>query len=85
MGKTNELLEVTKADGKVYLRITFDMLKKQYRFSRSKDNKKFTAVGEPFFVDFGHWKGVRFGIYHYNRSGNGGYITVDNVKYDVLR
>ena len=84
MGKTNELLDVTRKDGKVYLRLTFDMPQKQYRFFRSKDGKRFTPVGEPFYVAFGHWKGVRFGIYHYNTHANGGYVTVPWVDYRIM-
>jgi beta-xylosidase len=84
MGKTNQLLDVKKGDGKVFLRISFDMPSKQYRFWRSKDNKHFTPVGQPFFVDFGHWKGVRFAIYHYNTLRDAGYINVEWVEYNIF-
>ena len=85
MGKTNEVLDITKKEGKVWLRITFDIPNKQYRFSRSTDGKTFTNVGEPFFVDFGNWKGVRFGIYHYNTLGDAGYITVKDVRTTQIK
>ena len=50
---------------KVFLRITFDMPSSAYQMAYSTDGRSFKNIGEPFFVDFGHWKGVRFGIYHY--------------------
>jgi len=66
---------------KLYLRLTFNIPEKAYRFSYSKDGKRFTTTGDPFFVDFGNWKGVRFGIYHFNTIADGGYITVSQVNY----
>lgn len=68
-------------NGRLLLRLTLDMQARQYRFSYSTDGKRFTTVGEPFFVDFGNWKGVRFGLYHYNVSAAGGYATVAWVRY----
>lgn len=65
---------------KIQLRISFDMKGKSYRFAYSTDGKRFTDCGEPFFVDFGNWKGVRFGIYHYNTISNDGAIHVAEVK-----
>lgn len=55
-----------------YLRITFDMPSKTYRFAYSTDGKHFADIDQPFFVDFGFWKGVRWGVYHYadNRSSD---------------
>lgn len=55
---------------KLLLRISFDMEAGQYRFAYSTDQKHFTEVPQPFFVGFGHWKGVRFAIYHYLRSSD---------------
>ena len=60
----------------VYLRISFDMSTKQYQFAYSADNKRFTTVGDPFFVDAGFWKGVRFGIYHYNIQSDSGTVKI---------
>lgn len=67
---------------KLYLRITFDIPGRQYRFSLSTDGRKFTTVGDPFYAGFGNWKGVRFGLYHYNKVREGGYITVSDVVYN---
>ncbi len=102
MGKTDKLLDVTEivdsnCRGKVWLRISFDMVKKEYRFAYCNAERGqsleasptipadscFTEVGEPFFVDFGNWKGVRFGIFHYNTLHDDGYITVEAVRYDA--
>jgi len=69
----------------VYLRLTFDMHQRQYRFAYSTDSKKYIPIGTPFFSDFSNWKGVRFGIYHYNTDRSDGYVTVSRVRYDVLR
>ena len=68
----------------LYLRLTFNIPEKQYRFAYSTDGKRFTAAGDTFFVDFGHWKGVRFGIFHYNTDADGGFVTIPEVKYDVF-
>lgn len=83
MGKTDELLDMTRKDGKVWLRLTLNIPDKLYQFSRSKDGKKFVPVGHPFYVDAGYWKGVRFGLYHYNTKADGGYVTIDWVKYVI--
>ena len=65
----------------VFLRISFDMKAKQYQFAYSSDNKQFIPIGDPFFVDAGYWKGVRFGIYHYNIKGDGGIVKMPWAKY----
>ena len=67
---------------KLYLRVTFDIPVRQYRFSLSTDGRKFTTVGDPFYAGFGNWKGVRFGLYHYNKVREGGYVTVSDVVYN---
>ena len=67
---------------KLYLRVTFDIPGRQYRFSLSTDGRKFTTVGDPFYAGFGNWKGVRFGLYHYNKVRDGGYVTVSDVVYN---
>jgi beta-xylosidase len=85
-GGDNQETEVAALHNKrVYVRLTFDMRNRQYRFAYSTDSKKYIPIKEPFFSDFSNWKGVRFGVYHYNTAANGGYITVPWVKYNVQR
>ncbi len=107
IAKENGQLKIYRSDGssdsilsllhakKVFLRITFDMPSKQYHLAYSTNNRLFTPIAQPFFVDFGHWKGVRFGIYHYlqsspsslsqssSHSSSTGFITLPWVKYEI--
>lgn len=69
---------------RIFLRLRFDMRAKADQFSYSTDGKHFSPVSDPFFVLFGNWKGVRFGIYHYNTEADAGSVTVRDVKYEVL-
>ncbi len=69
----------------LYLRISFDFPKKSFLFAYSNDNRNFHTAGEPFFVGFGNWKGVRFGLFHYNMEKNGGAVLLDDVTYDIRR
>ena len=64
----------------IYLRIHFDLKTQKCRFYCSLDGQKFNAVDKPFNVEFGNWKGVRWGIYHYNTLGKGGTITAEIIK-----
>ena len=68
---------------KIFLRLTFDILTRTYRFEYSRDGHKFLSAGSPFYVDFGFWKGVRFGLFHYNLHGDQGYVTIPQVDYHV--
>lgn len=103
IAKVNGQLQIYRGDGisenilsplkakRVFLRISFDMAAKQYRFAYSTDERRFTDITQPFFVDFGNWKGVRFGIYHYQSSSastvssNTNYITLPWVKYESTK
>ena len=69
----------------LYLRLTLDISEKQLHFAYSTDNKTFTPAGEPFFVNAGFWKGIRFAIYHYNVSADNGYVTLPWVRYEVKK
>ena len=69
----------------IWLRLRMDIPGRSYRFSWSTDGKKFTEAGEPFFVDYGYWKGVRWALYHYNTLADGGTVTIPAAQYDILR
>ncbi|MCR4859852.1 MAG: glycoside hydrolase 43 family protein [Bacteroidales bacterium] len=69
--------------GRVWLRLYLDIPARSYRYSYSLDGKRFVDAGEPFFVDYGFWKGVRFGLYCYGPSG--GSVSIPAVQYDVKR
>ena len=69
----------------IWLRLRLDIPGRSYRFSWSTDGKKFTEAGEPFFVDYGYWKGVRWALYHYNTLADGGTVTFPAAQYNILR
>ena len=78
--------ELTPLRGKsIWLRLHYDIPARAYRFSYSLDGKRFTEAGEPFFIDYGFWKGVRWGLYHYNTLAAGGAVGFPAVQYDILR
>ncbi len=103
IAKVNGQLQIYRGDGisenilsplkgkRVFLRISFDMAAKQYRFAYSTDERRYTEIAQPFFIDFGNWKGVRFGIYHYQSSSaspvssNNNYITLPWVRYESTK
>lgn len=103
IAKVNGQLQIYRGDGisenilsplkgkRVFLRISFDMAAKQYRFAYSTDERRYTEIAQPFFVDFGNWKGVRLGIYHYQSSSatpvssNNNYITLPWVRYESTK
>lgn len=78
--------ELQAARGKkVWLRLRFDLPAQSYRFYFSPDGKTFTEAGAPFFTDYANWKGVRWGVYHYNTKGDGGSAAVQSADYRILR
>ena len=103
IAKVNGQLQIYRGDGisesilsplkgkRVFLRISFDMAAKQYCFAYSTDERRYTEIAQPFFVDFGNWKGVRLGIYHYQSSSaspvssNNNYITLPWVRYESTK
>jgi beta-xylosidase len=103
IANVNGQLQIYRGDGisenilsplkgkRVFLRISFDMAAKQYRFAYSTDERRYTEIAQPFFVDFGNWKGVRLGIYHYQSSSasplssNNNYITLPWVRYESTK
>jgi hypothetical protein len=65
----------------IYLRASIDLNKQIFQFSYSTDNINFTQCGEPFFIHFGHWKGVRTGLYCYNMQKDSGTASFLWYKY----
>lgn len=74
----------TVSGKRIYLRLVFDMREMSNQFYYSLDNKRYLPIGDPFFIDFGFWKGVRFGIFHYNTLQSEGSISVPWVTYELL-
>ena len=70
---------------RLWLRISFDMPARQYRFHYSTDGATFRQAGNPFYAIRGNWKGVRLGIYHYNTLAAEGYVTVPQAEYTVSK
>lgn len=66
---------------KIYLRVTIDMPNKQFRFAYSLDNVRFKSCGDPFFVRFGNWKGVRVGLYCFNKQEKAGRVSFPWFHY----
>lgn len=64
----------------IYLRIHFDLRTQKCCFYCSLDGQKYSLVGTSFPVEFGNWKGVRWGIYHYNTLGKGGSVTATIIQ-----
>ena len=73
---------VRKKPGKVYLRITLNVVTNQNQFHYSLDGKRYQPVGTPFAVRGGNWKGPRVGLYCY---GDGGKAQFDYFDYFVER
>ncbi len=84
-GDSGETVLVPLKGRRVYLRISFDIPSQSYRFDYSPDGRRFSSAGDPFFIGFGFWKGVRFGLYHFNTTADGGYVTIPQVEYIVNR
>ena len=76
---------MTLRGSRVWLRLHFDIPAQSYRFFWSRDGRKFEPCGEPFFIDYGSWKGVRWGLYHYNQAADAGAISIPAVRYDILK
>lgn len=83
--ETDTVLCTLTGTAKLWLRIHFDFTARQYTFSYSTDGNTFTPGAAPFYTIRGNWKGVRFGIYHYNTLAAEGKVTVENVKYNINR
>ena len=81
---SNDTVEVAVADIEtdvVYLRVSVNLDEKHFQFAYSTDNITFTPCGEPFYVLFGHWKGVRTGVYCYNTQKDAGSASFLWYKY----
>ncbi len=64
----------------IYLRIHLDLKAQMACFYCSLDGQKYDKVDQAFSVEFGNWKGVRWGIYHYNTLGKGGSVTATIIQ-----
>lgn len=68
---------------KIWLRASIDFTSEDYRLSYSSDGKKFTQAGDSFYFGFGSWKGVRFGLFHFNKKADGGSVSFDDVVVET--
>ena len=70
----------------VYLRVTIDSQQNRHQFSVSTDGRHFTAVGQPFSLRMGNWKGSRIGLYSYHtEASKGGRVQFDSFSHQLLR
>jgi len=80
--KNNEIVQKKPFKGScIYLRMDADATKNEYQLLYSYDAKSFTALSEKFPMEFGHWKGVRVGLYCYNVKENAGQVSFDDFTY----
>ena len=66
----------------IYLRMDADATKNQYQLLYSTNAREYTALGDSFPMEFGHWKGVRVGLYCYNVKENAGQVSFDEFVYN---
>ena len=81
---SNDTIEASVAfidENIIYLRVSIDLNKQNFQFSYSTDNINFIQCGEPFYIHFGHWKGVRTGLYCYNTQKDSGTASFLWYKY----
>lgn len=74
-----ELLPVKKKY--LYLRVSINIPKREFRFAYSWDNRHFISCGQPFFTRFGYWKGARLGLYCYNKQEESGRVSFLWFRY----
>jgi len=82
--QSNDTLETELVSVKrkqLYLRVSINILKKEFRFAYSLDNRHFIPCGSPFFIRFGYWKGVRLGLYCYNKQEKAGSVSFLWFRY----
>ena len=70
---------------KVFLRVNIDSQNNRHQFSVSTDGRRFLALGEPFALRTGYWKGSRIGVYSYATGSTAGRAAFHDFHYDVTR
>lgn len=61
---------LAKAGDEVWLRFTYDATTGKVQPWSSLDGESFRALGDPFEIGEGDWKGARFGLYAYTTADN---------------
>lgn len=80
--KDNSIIQKIPVKGNtIYLRLDANATKNEYQLLYSYDAKNFTALGNKFPMEFGHWKGVRIGLYCYNTTEDAGQVSFDKFVY----
>ena len=80
--KDNEIIRKDPYKGNaIYLRTDANATTNEYQLSYSSDAKVFTALSDKFPMQFGHWKGVRVGLYCYNVKEDAGRVSFDDFTY----
>ena len=80
--KDNEIIQKKPMKGNtIHLRMNADATKNEYQLLFSYNAKEYNALGDPFPMEFGYWKGVRIGLYCYNVEGNAGRVSFDDFTY----
>lgn len=65
----------------VYLRLQADSRSNRYTLLYSMDNVSFEQAGDAFPMQFGHWKGVRVGLFCYNTQKASGKAAFNWFAY----
>lgn len=72
----NTIKAISKCDGTVWLRYTYDMTTSLVQPWYSTDGKEFKKAGEAFEIGEGDWKGARFGLYAFTKEETNDNVTV---------
>jgi beta-xylosidase len=67
---------------RLFLRITLDDLNNLHQRFISLNGKDFQPSGTPYSLKTGSWKGIRVGLYSYNRDENNGEVHFNMFNYD---
>lgn len=51
------------------------------RYAYSLDGERFTALGQPYQLTWGHYRGDRVGVYCFNDESDAGHVDVDWFRY----
>lgn len=80
-----EVLRQSVKSKKLWLRLSLNAMTNQYACSYSSDGRTYQAIGTPFAMEFGFWKGVRVGLYCYTTASapTTGCAYFDDFHYTI--
>ena len=81
-GEGEKIVAPLEAD-KVWIRLKFDSNANIFTFVYSLDGEEYLGSGSLLWARFGHWKGVRPGLFSYNTVADGGTAYFDFFDYEL--